>query len=560
MSYRGFEGINLQKTHSGDESISLIENFRICADGSLKKRPGWESVCRTPGNVSKSFRTTIHEKEIHYLLCENLILKYTPDDASITTLFEIPEYSSAHFFEYLGDTYLLCDTGIYKITESGAEEAITYIPLYGKDWPSSRPGEIYEPINLLCNKVIISYDFVAPTHGFLSKGDLVVTNIDAIYRNGELLSPEKYYYDEEFDAITLLEHEDGDKFIAIYSIAQSEKVLDQKNSLFSTRDTATFYELNNHTLLLWGDRESNRVFYSKKVSEESRQAYGNYLSNENSLYIPFDSFFTVDKPSSRVNAIIRHYDRVLIMTDTSTWMTDLQHLGSKDFQLKSINASLGCGTPGAIRVDNSIISINANQVYCWRSNTDELNECNAYCISSPIQGLIENDFFNKCMMKVNAKNGEIWFYKPSALSTWIYNINRSAWYTYSGFYAYTFLDSDTEMIFSQTLTLNRFKEAILYDGGEKISATFKSGELEFNSMKYKKTRLVVIRGEFTGGGIIIKLSFDNGKTLSYTLAPPKKHFVLPVRIRSGSFKSVSINVLAYGAGEQTIHGIELYAK
>ena len=100
----------------------------------------------------------------------------------------------------------------------------------------------------------------------------------------------------------------------------------------------------------------------------------------------------------------------------------------------------------------------------------------------------------------------------------------------------------------------------MYDGGEKISATFESGELEFNSMKYKKTRLVVIRGEFTGGGIIIKLSFDNGKTLSYTLAPPEKHFVLPVRIRSGSFKSVSINVLAYGAGEQTIHGIELYAK
>ena len=73
-------------------------------------------------------------------------------------------------------------------------------------------------------------------------------------------------------------------------------------------------------------------------------------------------------------------------------------------------------------------------------------------------------------------------------------------------------------------------------------------------------RLVVLRGEFSGGGITIALTFDNGKTISYSLTPPQKHFVLPVRIRSGSFKSVSIQLSAYGSGKQTIHGIELYAK
>ena len=31
-SYRGFEGVDLKKTHSGDESIAFIDNFRITSD------------------------------------------------------------------------------------------------------------------------------------------------------------------------------------------------------------------------------------------------------------------------------------------------------------------------------------------------------------------------------------------------------------------------------------------------------------------------------------------------------------------------------------------------
>ena len=561
MSYRGFEGINLQKTHSGDESISLIENFRVSADGSLKKRPCLEKLCDMPGNVSRSFHTVLDGEEVYYLLCQNLIIKYTPHDNATKTLLEIPDYSSAYFLEYLGDIYLLTDAGMYKIDSDSAQTAKNYIPLYGKDWPSSRPGEIYEPINLLYDKVAISYNFVSPAHGFLSKGDLIVTNIDAIYRNGELFSPDKYYYDQEFDVITLLEHEDGDEFLAIFSISHTGKALEQRKALLGTSDATTFYELNNHSLLFWGDCANNKVFYSKKISEESRQVSNKYFSNEGTIYIPLDSYFTVDTPSSRVNAIVRHYDRVLIMTDSSTWMTDLQQLGMPEFQLKSINASLGCSIAcGAIRIDNSIISISANRVYCWRSNTDELNECNAYSISSPIQELIDNSFFKQCIIKAYPKFGEVWFHNPTSAITWIYNLNRSAWYKYSGFSAYCFLDSEEDIIIAESCSIACFSNLYTNERTDKPTTIFKSGTLEFNSIKYKKMKLVVLRGEFSDGQLTIKLSFDNGKSLSYSFSPPKNHFVLPVRIRSGSFKTVSIELSSNGNGEQVIHGIDLYAK
>ena len=52
-SYRGFEGVDQKKTHSGDESISLIENFRITDDGSLKKRYGFKRVYDGPEEKSE---------------------------------------------------------------------------------------------------------------------------------------------------------------------------------------------------------------------------------------------------------------------------------------------------------------------------------------------------------------------------------------------------------------------------------------------------------------------------------------------------------------------------
>ncbi len=561
MSYRGFEGVNLKKTHSGDESISLLENFKISDDGSLRKRPGCKHLCDLPSEISTSFRSIVGGEEVYYLLCQNIILKYTPKTYSTTQILEIPSCSSAIFFEYLGKIYLFTDTGTYEITKDVAKSAKNYIPLYGKDWPSGHPGEIYEPINLVCDKAIISYKLTAPAHGFLSAGSLNFTNIDALYRNGELVAADKYHYDKDYGMINVADHEENDEFVAIFSIAHDEKTVEQQTSLFGSKAAATFYELNNHSLLLWGNRESNRIFYSKKVSDNSYQFTNQYVNNTGLLYIPLDSFFTVDKASCRVNAIVRHYDRVLIMTDSSTWMTDLQQLGSDEFLLKSINASLGCSASnGAVRINNSIISIGENKAYCWRSNTDELNECNAYVISTPIQDLLAKNFFNTCIIQANYKFGEVWFHNPSSAITWVYNVNHSAWYKYTGFSAPRFLDSTEDVMFSDSNHLARFDDGYVNDQDKEITSVFKSGTLEFNSIKYKKMRLIVVRGEFYGGDLLIKLSFNNGDTLSYTFSPPGTHFILPIRMRSGSFKSVSLEVRARGTAKQVIHSIELYAK
>ena len=561
-SYRGFEGVNLRKTHSGDESITLIENFRITDDKSLKKRCGFTKSCEAALPISTFFRTVIDGYETYYLLCHNLILMYTPHNDTITPIFSLNHFTSAYFFEYLGSIYLCTDQKIYEITSNDrVVEFKPYIPLYGKDWPSSTPGEINEPINILSDKVIISYKFVTPSHGYLSIGDLNFSSIDAIYRNGELLSTDAYYYDEEYNLIALLEHEDNDEFIAIISIRPDQATLTEREEVLKTKASSVFYELNNHSLLLWGNPSNNKIYYSKTVDSTTYDLVLKVAPNTSALYIPTNSFFTVDKHSDRVNSIIRHYDRVLIMTESSTWMTDLSQLGQKDFQLKSINASLGCSKlGGTVRINNNIISLGENAAFCWTSNTDELNECNAYSISENIQELLPTDFFKNCIITLNHQDSEIWFHNPNEEYTWIYNTKQNAWYKYRGFLADIFLESTKYVIFSKGKEIFRFDKSFQKDYLSTIDATFKSGDLEFNTLKYKKFNLIVLRGEFTSGKLSLTLTLDHNKTLTKEIELPKEHSILAFRIRTGSFKTISVELSASGEGNQILHSMELYAN
>lgn len=560
MSYRGFEGVNTLKTHSGDESISLIENFRITDDRSLKKRCGFKKICDAPSDVSQAFRAVRDGKEFYYMISDGSVLKYTPESGSVTTLDEMPQCSSAYFFEHLGSYYLCTDTDIYLVTDEGLASPNLYIPLYGKDWPSSYAGEMHEPVNILCDRVMISYKFGELSHGLLSKGDLKIADVEAVYRNGKALSSDKFYYDDFYDIITVTEHEDTDVFIAIIKIIPDEKTLSQRTELLKSKAASVFYELDRHNLLFWGSSEDNVIYYSKTPSKESLEFSSQFSSSQGELYVPPDSYFTVDKRSDRTKAIIRHYDRVLIMTDSSTWMTDLQELGSDSFKLKSINASLGCARlNGAVRINNSVISLGEDSAFCWTSKTDELNECNAYSISKPIQALLPKGFFKNSLIFLNENDSEVWFHNASLGETWIYNVKQSAWYKYVGFVANTFLESSASVSFVDKKSVYRFDSSLFEDPSGAIKATLKSGELEFNTYKYKKLYKIVFRGEFSSGRLSLKLVIDNEKVVQRDVQPSSKHFILPFRIKTGSFKSISFEISALDAGEQVLHGMKLYA-
>ena len=566
-SYRGFEGVNLKKSHTGDESVTLIENFRITEDGSLKRRNGFKSVYVSSGKNSPfkaSHRFDVDGTELHYVLDGTTVKEYNPTSGVMTTVGDIDSLSGSHFFFNFDNlTYLLDNGSLFQVGSYYTYEVEPYIPLYGKDWPSGVAGKVLEKPNLFTNKIAISYKLTEPATSYLPLGEIKVRSINSLYRNGTLLTNSDYSLDQTFNHIVVPNFAAGDEFFAIVTIRSYDDYSDQQLTLLNSRTVSDFYELNKNNLFFWGNKVSNKIFYSSAVNPENANIISEYIDCSN-IYVSKDSYFCVGAEEDTINAFIRHYDRVLIMTRNSTWITNLKDLESGNLTLKNINPSTGCAVFDACaRIGNTIISAGTDGAYEWTSETDELSECNALCISTPIKDLIPKNFFLNCKFYYNAPRGEVWFYGSKSKETWIYNFNRKAWYRFTGFSTYGFLKGADEVVFFDEKIMYSFDPTLTYDiiNGEnkEIIATFKSGELEFNSHQKKKLSTTTVRGSFSGGSLSATFVLDGEKTLTADLTPPTVHSVTPFRTRSGSFRSLTLELSASGEGSQIIHGIELDA-
>lgn len=567
-SFRGFEGVDLTKTHSGDESIALIDNFRITEDGSLKKRYGFKTIYSSGSD--SSIVKALHclknsDGRIIFWVDGNSVFRYDLEENSQTAIGNVSEQcENAFFFEYLNKLYLCDGHSFFIVSDSALLPADAYIPLYGKDWPSTYAGEINEPINLLSSKAAISYKFKHPAQSYLPLGDLKISSVEALYRNGTLMESSAYSHDQEFNVITVSNYNDDDEFFIICNLSFEGDVGEQRNMLYSSLSSSVFYELNNNNLFLWGSRGGNSIFYSKKINEANFAESKAFLSNNGRLYIPYGSKFSVGTPQDKINAFTRHYDRVLIMTEASTWITDLSLLGNPEFTIKNINSEIGCASPrGALRIENTIVSVGDGAIYSWTADTDELNECNAHSISEPIKALLGESFFRSCIVGLHKANKEIWFCGTQQNELWIYNMRRKAWYKFSGLSPSAFAEGSKEICFSQGGTVRIFDPSLTSDalGGSysTIRATMQSGEIEFNSRYEKKLSSLSLRSDLSGGYLSVSFLLDNSTRFSRSLHPRNSHGILNFRVRSGRFRSLSFTLSASGGGEQTIHGIEIDA-
>lgn len=568
-SYRGFEGVDLKKTHSGDESIAFIDNFRITDDGTLEKRCGFKKIysSKSPeyNEIGSSYCYAPYDVEASYFTQGRYVKKY---DSALQSVVDIGTLSddtvSSFFFEYLGSLFVCDGHKIFKINQNEVSTPSLYIPLYGKDWPSSFAGEKYETPNLLTTKLAISYKLTAPATSWLPLGDIALDSIDAVFRNGELLNEDQYEYHEKYNAITIFDFADDDTFFAIVNFKPDAEYAAQQAELFSSHHTSLFYELNKNNIFFWGNKTTNKVFYSTSINEEYASITDQYIDQER-FYVPVGSFFRVAAESDRIKSFIRHYDRVLIMTDSSTWITNLQDIESGSLKIKNINSEIGCVSyDGCVRIENTLFSIGKDAIYAWSADTDELNECNAYSISEPIRQLLNNNFLNEnCSVHAHRPRNELWFYNSNKKLVWIYNYNRKAWYSISGFSPKLFLDSRVPLAFFEGSTLYCFDDSLTADihtdKRVEIVAKLKSGELEFNTERQKKLATTTIRGIASGGTITLRALLDGKTEINYTVTPKSVHSVTPFRTRSGSFGSMSFELIASGEGTQAIHGIELIA-
>ena len=160
-------------------------------------------------------------------------------------------------------------------------------------------------------------------------------------------------------------------------------------------------------------------------------------------------------------------------------------------KIQNINNSIGCIVRnGCVRIENTLFSVGKDAIYAWSTDTDELNECNAYSISDPIADLLDQSFFASCSVHLHYAMREIWFYNSNSNTVWIYNYKQKLWYSFGDFTPSAILDGGSQIRFFEGVLLCVFNPSLTSDVRNTVStqvtATLKSGELEFNTKQKKK--------------------------------------------------------------------------
>lgn len=568
LTYNGFGGIDRRKTNDGSASMSDIVNFRIMPDGSLKKRSGFKAVYFAGGIVRAIWSGLVNGNFVCYTLEDDKIFNVNLNTGTSSKCATISTTSGpAQFFYFRDALYLTDSQNIYRIYDNYVLIQTGYVPLLGKDWPTgARPGEIYEPLNILNRHARITYKAGADVTSYLPTM-YKVSSVDAVYKNGNLLSASYYTVDTTNNLISVNGLVSGDSIEVNLTFTDGDTTI--QSALASTTSATVFGGINNSRLFVWNGTLANTMFTTSYVSRASLEESEKRYPNSGHLYFREGHEFAVGDGRYKITAVLRHYDRLLIFTDGDTWMADSEACGLEEFPVMRINSGIGCAfNNGATVANNTPISIGRHAIYRWTSDTDELSDCNAYSISEPIADMLSENFYEKSMLYFDKRRGELWLCNSNQGSNaWIYNIGKNAWSRFTNIYPVFMFDADGNVGFVSSNTIYVFSDEALEDlydldgyFGAGITATFTSGTFDLGDPSYKKLTSLTLRGDIEAAGDVIKITSDRNEVISIGISRSNGHSIQKNRVHSHRMKSFSFELKTFYKGHQTIHGLEIEAK
>ena len=569
-SYHIFKGVDARISHSGEESICELKNFRILPNGSVQRRAGFKTLFTADSNIRAVWSGSLDGYKACYFIAKNQIYQLYEALNFAGTVASISSTSGkAEFFLLRNSLYIIDGKNIYLLKNGNSAPISGYVPLFGKDWPVGQVGEINEPLNLIHRKARITYKAGSTPSAYLAT-KYPVESVDAVFRNGEAVSINDFVIDTRLNTINLLGIQSGDSIEVNVTFAQRNT--EERNALLSCTSATVFGGINNSRVFLWNGSKKNMMFVSRYVDDEGVAEAEKRYPNCGNLYFPEGNSFTVGNGGSYVKAVTRHYDRLLILTSEDTWMANNSTCDSEPFPVMNINSSVGCPIDhGAVTVGNDPISIGNSDIYQWTSKTDELNEANAFSISDPICDLLDNYYLQNAIVFADNDKKQLWLTSTSSSArgtVWIYDLDKKIWFSYDNVRADMFFKTGNNVGFINGKDVCIFYEDLDKDFitaedtvGTEIVASIQSGTIDFDTPQFKRLSSLVFSGDILDSDTQIDIFCDNGDHTNITLDPAgKEHAIITERLFSNRFKTMHFKITAKGNSRQTLHSLYIEAR
>ncbi len=566
--FKGFEGICATAPHKHVPSAADMVNFRVLDDGSLQKRCGFYRIADCESDIRAVWSGTLGGSQVTFIVYGNNVGRVDISGKALVPLGNLgTESGSANFIFLKSELFLMDEYGFYKVTADTVKEVNAYAPLYGKLWGVAKKGSVHEPLNLATRHIRMSYR-VDEELIYLCV-DHVVTSIDAVYIDGEEVTDKsRYYFDRSLMSVCVMNLKHGQIVDLYLTIDPSE--LDT-SLLSSCKQNATLGGYTDTNLYFWGGKYDGAMYCSRALTEQSIWSSSIIYGETIPLYVPADSVFSTDGEIRKIKAICRHYNRLLIFTDENTWMID-NTLESTNFLSGAImvNSSHGCTSDGAaLTCGNDPICVSDGEILKFTAETDDLNECNAYSISSKIEPFLAPSFFKNAKILHDKKRSELLFYDPFDKDelVWIYNYKTENWYKLCGIGADEFFLCDDSLGFIKDSAIYLFDETLKkdvfgLDVEREIVATFESNPIDLDVYSNKKRLAgMTLNASFCGGSICAEYISDSRKISSITLKDDSSYPTSFIkRLNSPRFSYLTLRLTAAGDAIQRIYSTSIFTK
>ncbi|MBQ4140306.1 MAG: hypothetical protein IJD70_03115 [Clostridia bacterium] len=465
----GFGGIDSSAAQKATDSLSSLVNLLPAADGSLRLRPGY---CEKL-TLSAPLRASFSVGEKFYALAGSKLTLTDTESGETTLLAEVATTSgTAEIFRFGGELYVHDSEKLYRYDGNLLSECDGYAPLYGKNWHAYDCGEVFEDINLVSDRIRISY--------LVSEGDRNY-NIGIRAVSLERIEVDGKEYGVEENGITLkdntvrftnnIEVSDGQIVTLWLTIAPEYS---KRHLISKPVSTFVFSNSGGERLCMYSSGESSELLCSLAPSKQEISESRKSSASSSPLYFSSENSIRIGNGGYPITGMAHHFDRALLFTDANTWCVDFEgeeadpkRIFPKIFLLNSAIGFEGSGSTAYCQ--NDPLTYYRGRLFRWHSQSGVRDECSADMISEPVSHLIPKDGENLSMLSIphmglvlisdsESDDGRII----------VYSTERKAWTQYSGIFA------ERLFLFGTYPAFSRSEKIYVFD--DKLKADFEDGE------------------------------------------------------------------------------------
>ena len=490
---------------------SEIENFRITADGRLVRRGGSRLAYTFSEPVRGVCSVAEDDGEVIYAVYGSTLCRLTESGGVFerTDLGAFPSGaggSEVTLFRFGGRLYILAD-GEYFCWDGSTLSAVAgYVPLIRRYSSNTNLGEVWEPMNLLTNRVRMRFCPDGSSKKFKLYGS--VASIDAVYFNGsQITSYTPILGAASYVELNVIYATNEDDLLEVwYTLNKTSR----RQKITSCPHAAVYGGDTDSRVFLYGGSDAAVIYPSEPTD--------GLPSGE---YFPEDNTITVGDGSLSVTGAVRQFDRLAIFTEDGafyTYPSESVTLGGVvrySFPILPLNSDVGATKRGgAALVENEPYALNPNGLYRFKS-TSVRDERLAVRVEAPDSMGLDREFIDGCKLYVNRLRGELWCSYGGVSA--IYNARLGVWYKFTGIDADILFSWNGEAAYASGNKICLLDESIHTDLGVGFAAVCAGESLDLGCAFRDKTlyRIGVSVERDAGAAMRISLRSDKGGALEY---------------------------------------------